>query len=433
MKRPHDEFPKTYTLPYQLGVYLAVNAVPDVCLVVDGLNCALPKADLLAGNHDLNSTLFSPLGRHRLVATMTGPLPQHDNPEKKLSKILRAAADSGEYGAVLVTGLPYMNLAGMDYDGVAAGIKGRAPVSAVPALSLEEDWLDGYDRALEALVSALPRPKVRKKKRSVALAGYFYDRAEGDHRANLAEIGRLLGLAGLELACVIPGGDAFGSWKKALSAEVVVSLPYGRRTAARLAAISGARLAETGLPVGFAGTSDWLRAVRKAAGLGPLLPPPLAAAQRDAAAAVSRALGPLEHAGLLFAGDPYLYAAVSGFARELGLRPAAAFLNSRSRPLPPGTAAPLLMFSPGVGEASAALARLGAYDRPSLAVCDYFARAEGLAGAAAAVELGFPSYTRHCLHEEPFMGYAGAKALAGRLLNAALERQARNGAAGERL
>lgn len=432
MKRLRDEFPKTYTLPYQLGVYLAVNAIPDVCLVVDGLNCALPKADLLAGNHDLNSTLFSPLGRHRVVATMTGPLPQQDNPEKKLSKILRAAADCGEYGAVLVTGLPYMNLAGMDYDGVAAGIKGRAPVSAVPALSLEEDWLDGYDRALEALVSALPRRNVRKKKRSVALAGYFYDRAEGDHRANLAEIERLLGLAGLDLACVIPGGSDFGSWEKALSAEIVISLPYGRRAAARLAAISGARLAETGLPVGFAGTSDWLRAVRKAAGLKGPLPPPLAAEERGSAAAVSRALGPLEHSGLLFAGDPCLYAAVSGFARELGLRPGAAFLNSRSRPLPPGTAAPLLMFSPGVGEASAALAGLGEYDRPALAVCDFFAMAEGLAGEAGTVELGFPSYTRHCLHEEPFMGYAGAKALAGRLLNAALERRARDGASGGR-
>lgn len=431
MKRPRNGFPKTYTLPYQLGIYLAVNAVPDACLVVDGLNCALPKADLLAGNHDLNSTLFSPLGRHRVVATMTGPLPQQDNPDKKLSKLLQAASDTGGFGAVLVTGLPYMNLAGMDYDGIASGIKGRAPVAAVPALSLEEDWLDGYDRALEALVSALPPRRRAKKKRSVALAGYFYDRGEGDHRANLAEIKKLLGLAGLELACVLPGGAPFKSWEKALSAGLVVSLPYGRRAAARLAAVSGAKLLETGLPVGFSGTSAWLRAVRVAAGLKGPLPPALAAAERAAAAAVSPALAPLEHAVLLFAGDPYLYAAVSAFARELGLRQGPAFLNSRSRPLPPGAAAPLLLFSPGVSEAAGALAGLGEYEAPALAVCDYFARAEGLAGSAAAVELGFPSYTRHCLHDEPFMGYAGAKALAGRLLNAALSRLA-PGAAGRR-
>jgi len=119
MKRPLKDFPKTYTLPYQLGVYLAVNAVPDACLVVDGLNCALPKADLLAGNHDLNSTLFSPLGRHRLVATMTGPLPQQDNPDRKLSKLLQAAADTGGFGAVLVTGSLYLAA------DVLAGLKKR--------------------------------------------------------------------------------------------------------------------------------------------------------------------------------------------------------------------------------------------------------------------------------------------------------------------
>lgn len=424
MKEPRREFPKTYTLPYQLGVYLAVNAVPDVCLVVDGLNCALPKADLLAGNHDLNSTLFSPLGRHRLVSTMTGPLPQQDNPERKLAKLLLSAADCGDYGAVLVTGLPYMGLAGMDYDGIAAGVKGRAPVAAVPALSLEEDWLDGYDRALEALVRALPSRRVPRAARTVALAGYFYDRGEGDHRANLAELKRLLRLAGLELACVLPGGASFKSWEKALAADLVVSLPYGRRAAARLAALSGAKLLETGLPAGFAGTSAWLQALRRAAGLKGPLPPALAAEERAAAAAVARALGPLEHAVLLFAGDPHLYAAVSSLAGELGLRVGAAFLNSRGRPLPAAAAAPLLLFSPAVGEAAAALAALGEYDRPSLALCDYFAAAEGLAGAASAVEFGFPSYTRHCLHEEPFLCYAGAKALVGRLLNSALVRQA---------
>lgn len=428
MKEIRETFPKTYTLPYHLGAYLAVNAVSDACLVVDGLGCALPKADLVAGNHDLNSTLFSPLGRDRVLATMTGPLPQAANPEKKLQELLRAAADSGDYGAVLVTGLPYMALAGLDYDGVAAAVRGRAPAGAVPALSMDEDWLDGYDRSLEALVSLLPPRRRALKKRSVALAGYLYDRGEGDHRANLSEIRRLLGLAGLELACVIPGGTDFKSWEAALGASVVVSLPYGRRAAARLAAHTGARLVETGLPMGLAGTSAWLLAVRKAAGLKGPLPPALAAEERAAAATMARALGALPQGGLAFAGDPHLFAAVAGFARELGLRVAAAFLNCRSRALPPGCRAPLLMFSPPVEAARLALAGLGEYDRPGLAVCDYFAGSEGLAGAAARAELGFPSYTRHCLHDEPFLCYAGAAALAGRLLNASLEALARGGA-----
>ncbi len=423
VKKKREDFPKTYTLPYQLGVYLAVNAVRDVCLVVDGLNCALPKADLLAGNHDLTSTLFSSLGRHRIVATMTGPLPQPANPEEKLSRLLSAASSSGEYGAVLVTGLPYLNLAGMDYDGIASAVRGGTPVAAVPALSMQEDWLDGYDRALEALVSVLPPRRRAKKKRSVAVAGYFYDRGEGDHRANLGELKRLLSLAGLDLACVIPGGAGFGDWEKSLSAEIVVSLPYGRRAAARLAALTGAKLLKTGLPVGLEGTSAWLSAIRKAAGLRGPLPPALAGEERAAAAGLVRALGRLANLGIIFAGDPHLYCAVSDLARELGMRVAAAFLNSRSRPLSAGGDARVLMFSPPVKAAAEALNGLGEYERPALAVCDYFAEAGGLAGGAACVQLGFPSYTRHCLHDEPFMGYNGTLALAGRLLNGALVRR----------
>ncbi len=421
MKELKRKFPKTYVLPYQLGVYLAVNAVSDACLVVDGLNCVLPKADLLAGNHDLNSTLLSPLGRHRVVCTMTGPLPQQANPEKKLARLLESAARSGEYGAVLVTGLPFMNLAGMDYDGIAAGVKAGAPVAAVPALSMEGDWLDGFDRTLEALVGALPARRSAKKKRSVAVVGYLHDRGEGDHRANLAELKRLVELAGLELACVLPDGGAVKDWRRALSAELVVSLPYGRRAAARLAALTGARLVETALPAGLAGTTAWLAALRRAAGLG-VLPPAALAAEREAALALSRAVDMLAHSGLVYAGDPYLFGAVGAFARELGLRVQAAFLNCRSRQLPPGGAAPVTLFSPAVEAARGAAAALTGYDRPALAVCDSFALAEGFAAGAAGVEFGFPSYTRHCLYDEPFLGYAGAAALGGRLLNAALRR-----------
>lgn len=436
MKELEKKLPKTYILPYQLGVYLAVNAVSDACLVVDGLNCVLPKADLLAGNHDLNSTLLSPLGRHRLVCTMTGPLPQQANPEKKLSRLLESAAGSGEYGAVLVTGLPFMNLAGMDYDGVAAGVKAGAPVAAVPAISLDGDWLDGYDRALEALVGVLPavrgpggrvrRPVPARRsapdRRSVAVVGYMRDRGEADHRANLAELRRVLGLAGLEAACVIPDGGPIADWRRALSAGLIVSLPYGRRAAARLAALTGARLVETGVPAGLAGTTAWLAALRRAAGLGGL-PPEVRAAEREAALSLSGAADALVHSNLVYAGDPYLFKAVGGFAGELGMRVQAAFLNCRSRRLPAGAAPPVTLFSPSTDSARAAVAALRGYDRPSLAVCDSFALSEGFAAGAAAVEFGFPSYTRHCLHDEPFLGYAGAVALGGRLLNASLGRR----------
>ena len=282
-----------------------------------------------------------------------------------------------------------------------------------------------------APLGRLPARRPAKKKRSVAVVGYLYDRNERDHTANLSELKRLTALAGLDLACVIPDGQDFKGWQRALSAGLIVSLPYGRRAASRLAGLTGARMIETGLPVGLAGTTSWLASLRKAAGLSGPLPPALAAEEREAALSLSRALALLSHSGLVYAGDPHLFPAVAGFARELGMRVPAAFLNSRSRPLAAGGAARVLMFSPPVAAAVNALSGLGEYDKPALAVCDSFALGSGLAGGAEAVEFGFPSYTRHCLYDEPFMGYAGAVALAGRLLNAALRLSAR--AAGEGL
>ncbi|HNW43989.1 MAG TPA: nitrogenase component 1, partial [Elusimicrobiales bacterium] len=261
------DFARTFNLPYQLGIFLAANAVKDSCAVMDGLNCVMSKIDFLAGNHDAYSTLLSPDGAHRIICTMAGPLPQKENPEKPLAALLNSVAGSGRFSVVMVTGLPYLKLAGLDYEGLAAGVTGGAPVVDVPPSSLDADWLEGYALALNALARALPPRKAAPRPRSVALAGYFPDRGEGDHAANIKELRMLLKLCGLELTCVFPSGGSFRDLSRALEAGLIVSLPYGRRAAATLAKKSGAKLVETGLPLGLRGTAAWLETVRRAAGL----------------------------------------------------------------------------------------------------------------------------------------------------------------------
>jgi nitrogenase molybdenum-iron protein alpha/beta subunit len=407
---------RTYNLPYLVGVYLAVNAVSDACVIVDGPNCVMPKADYIAGNHDLYSTLLAADGRHRVLCTMTNPLPQEPEPERKLQALL-AGLSERDFGVALLTGLPFTKLAGIDYHGIAAAAGAKVPVAGLPYSSFDADWLDGYAQALDALVGALPARRARLKKNSVALVGYLHDRGERDHAANLAELKRLLGLCGVELACALPCGGTFAGLSAALGAGVVVSLPYGRRAAARLAERTGARLVETGLPMGLAGTSEWLAAVRAACGLGGALPPAALKARRAAAEAISPLLDALAHRNALFAGDPYLFQAFSAFAGELRMRVTAALLDSFPRPLKAALPAALL-FAPESGEALRAVAALPRYSRPELAVGNSFAATEGYSAGLPFAELGFPSYSHHCLHDEPFMGFAGAAALAGRLLGA---------------
>jgi len=413
-------FERTYQLPYLLGVFMAVNAVRDACLVVDSPNCAMAKADLIAGNHDLFSTLLSPSGRHRVACTMVTPFTPQKNPEKRVAAILNSIAGSGEFGAVLLTGLPFGWLAGMDYDGIAAAVPPGVPAAAVPAKSMDLDWLEGYDLSLEALARSLRFPaRPRRAAGKVALAGYMLDRNEFDHAANLKELERLLALAGLELVSVWPSGGGVAELARAAEASLIVSLPYGRRAARTLAGRTGAKLLETGLPMGLGGTSAWLAAVRKAAGLKGGPPPALAEAERAAAAALAPALRVLRNRNVLFAGDPHLYSAFSSFAAELCVGVPAALLGSSSRTLGPSAGrAETVLFAPSASEARSALAALPRYRKPDLAVANSFAVTEGFAEGLPFVELGFPSYGHHCLLDEPYFGYAGARVLAARMLNA---------------
>jgi len=415
--RPAKVFDKSYSMPYLMGYFLAANAVKDLCAVVDGANCVMQKVDLLEGNHDLFCTLLSPDGRHRAVCTMVNPLNPDKNPEKKLSALLRSLAAHGGYGAVTVTSLPFCRMAGMDYAGIAGAVQGKTPVAALPPMPPEADWLDGYADTLYTLARSLPLAG-KKGRLKAAVVGYMFDRNEFDHLGNLKELKRLLGLAGLDLVSVWPSGGGCAELSRAGEAGLIISLPYGRKAARTLAARTGAKLLETGLPLGLGATSAWLAAARSAAGLKGPLPAALHAEEAAAAALLRPALRLLQNRNIVFCGDPWLYGAVAAFAGELCSEVSAAFFNCAPRQLGPAPKPGALLFAPAPDDAAAALLALGRYRRPDLAVADSFAWQQGLTGGAPLAELGFPSYARHCLADEPFLGYAGAARLAARLVNA---------------
>ncbi|HNW43820.1 MAG TPA: nitrogenase component 1, partial [Elusimicrobiales bacterium] len=139
--------------------------------------------------------------------------------------------------------------------------------------------------------------------------------------------------------------------------------------------------------------------------------------ERSAAAAVVPLLETLAHRNLVYAGEPYLFAAFSAFARELGLRVPAAIMDTFPRPLGTAGLPSTLLFAPDTRDALTALEGLTGYRKPDLVVGNSFARTEGFARNLPFTELGFPSYGHHCIGDEPFLGFSGAKTLAGRLFN----------------
>lgn len=399
--------------PFNLGVLFAVNAIRDAALVLDGPGCAFYRAMVLHGRHDWTSSLLSCEGRHRLQYTGVSANSIAADGERLIREALRAVAAWQESGAVLLSSLPMCTLAGTDYARLLREEARDKPAALVPGSSLSGDWLDGYDAALAALAENAELAGRAPAKDRVALIGYFMDRGEGDHRANLAELARLLGGLGLECAAIWPSGGSYAELLKARRAGLVVSLPYGRRAARVLAARLGAPLVETGLPFGLEGTAAWLRQVAQAAGRARaaerLIGAELSGAARRLQWAVPYAL---LHARAAFAGDPHLAEAFCGLCDELGLTLALSLPTGGKRG------------APRLSAARAALAGAGPLD---LFIGNTDAL-ELLAPDCARMEFGFPSLWTHCLGEEPFLGFAGCLAFVDRMLRALLGARSRAGA-----
>jgi nitrogenase molybdenum-iron protein alpha/beta subunit len=410
------------SLTFTIGVYVAVNAVRDAYCIVDGPDCAHLKTQFLQGNHDWLADLTSVTGVHRVANTDLHPWKMVLGRDEEVEGVLRQMASYAGAGAVLVTSLPMATITGLDYDRAtrAVGKETGKLVASVPSASLAGDWLDGYAATLKSLARAVSLDGAAPQPGNVALVGYLFDRHEGDHRANLAEIRRLLEGCGITLGAVWLSGGTLADLAEVRRASAIVSLPYGRDAAAILADRLGVPIVEAGLPFGLDGTARWLRQIAE----------PLGCADRvDAVcgAEFARALPALEwvvpyhllHRRLAFVGDPHLGLALDEAAGEVGLTVERHLVLNRR-----GHAEALLrrcgeervVIDPKRNTLQQLLTALCDGGECDLLVTCSLGMTPGL-GEAAIVELGFPSFFTHALEDRPFLGVRGFVAVVERMVN----------------
>jgi nitrogenase molybdenum-iron protein alpha/beta subunit len=398
--------------PHTLGVYLAVNAVPDAYLVMDGPGCAFYRAMTVHGRHDWASTLLSCDGRHRVQYAGVDANTIASDYEGRLREAVRGVASAPEPGVVLLGSMPICTLAGTQHERILREEKGDKPGAVVPGRSLGGDWLDGYEDALCALAASMDFSGAKPGSRSVAVVGHLMDRCEGDQSGNAAELRRLCRGLGLDPVTVWLSGESYAGLREVRRARAVISLPHGRRAAAWLARRLKAGLVETGLPVGLEATQAWLRKVAKALGR-----------ERTAEAFIRSELErvvprfewavPASFLGrkAVFAGDPHLHEGLAGLCEDLGIRLEAAFLNGKG-----GSRGEGVISQPSVECMKAEWERLAA-GGVDLLIGNSDALAV-LKPGCAWVELGYPSVRTHFLREEPTLGFEGFAHLADRMANA---------------
>lgn len=417
--------------PYLTGVYLALNAIPDAFLVVDGPNCVFFRSAQIQGNHDWWSDLVRSDGLHRVADTdCTTERAAIGDSRLLLSRLQEVARLPGAK-VVLLSAMAMVSITGKQYDRILSQLDPRpkVPVLFVPPGSLSGDWLAGYSAVVETLARGLALRRMRRDPRQVGIVGYFWDRNEADHQGNLAEIQRLLAGLGLRLAsCWLSGSEVRGLQNIA-RAQTILSFPYARDAARILARRTGAELLECDLPVGIEATSAWVRQVGCATGR-----------QDRAETFIEKELGrivprlqwllpfALQGRRALLLGDEHLVTALAKVLAEVGVDSTLRVHWNDPRPGTPGMDRRTIV-GPTHRELAEQIGRILRTEGVDLALSN----SDGLLfllrqqTPPAVIEIGYPSYHTHVLQEAPFMGFRGTLGLVQRLSNSLAQKALSDG------
>lgn len=383
-------------LPFLNGVYIAIDALADAYLIVDGPYCVFTKAEMQYC-HNLRSRLLPPIGHRRVVHT--GQVQDREEVKSlstdrtgQVDAIFAGVCAQPDAGIVLSTTFDFHELVGFPMKEIARRhARPAGPlVCHVPSRSLGGTWLEGYARTCEALARSVTLRPGRRKKNVVALVGYLFDRDEPDHAGNLRELRRLLGGLGLRAESIWLSGGGRAELEAAERADLVISLPYAREAARVVAKRTGARLCEVDLPLGLSATERFLLKVSSCVGrrkqAGVLAAEESREAVRDTQAHALRIIA--GRGADILQDDPHLDASLRELCSELGLLADPALSDGSQR---------RVCFAP---------------------------TAESYPPEVVHVPMGYPNYIEHPVGERPFLGYTGFRHLVDRVAAAILRSEA---------
>jgi nitrogenase molybdenum-iron protein alpha/beta subunit len=335
---------------------------------------------------------------------------------------------------MVVAGVSFLELTGEDFAGAvkAAAATVPFPIDYLRSRGFDGDLYQGYGEVVGRVLRRIPFRAQRPRPGKVAVAGFVFDRYEPDVLADLGQLRRLLGALGLEPGPFLLGGGTFAELLGAADSGRIVCLPHARAIPAKDLEGLGRPLVRTGLPVGFAGTTRWLRDV--AAGCA-VAKPVVEGVVRRAMEQIRPGLLQIRRRfrndgrrAAIFAETP-LAAALAVLTEELGIPPvlvglrddsfggAAAFRRDAAHV---GVELPgdlRVLANPPLYLARSELRRLAEDGclRVVLGSAQELALLERPAGVAT-VELGFPRVSFHPREPSPTWGFAGAQFLCRRIL-----------------
>lgn len=415
-----EDFTRRTNFPYLHGSLLAINAIDDSMILIDGPDCSFFAAEHVANTHDLRSTLLDVSGRHRITHTglhVDDTILGHGS---RVTQMVRRAVEEGPSGPIVVSAWVMAAITGVEYEGVieAAEAPSHRPVVLLPPRTLDTDWFDGFLHTLKGIARKIPLGKGAPDPKKVAVVGHFMHRNEDDQTANVAEMRALVEALGLELVSVWPEGRSTAELARVREAGTIFAMPYGRDAADVLGKRLRVPVVDVPVPFGLHATDRFLRIIAGATGREAEAEALIERQRADVAVRIGwlvpkrfmfRTIG--------FAGDPYLFEGLCDIADTLGLRVRFLLGYSRNRSIKSvrDGAEPTFPVEPLWERRTGELMRDG-FDPDSvdLFVGNHHA-CTTLGRKGPVVEFGFPSITYHCTFDAPFLGYRGFRCFADRL------------------
>ena len=416
------------------GAFLGCHAISDAIQVLHtGVGCK-GKTQVHLVEHDLGREAHAKVGWTELTEAewIQAPLVRLREAARELCRRRRP-------GGIVLTTSTAVEYTGVDLEAAAEAVEGEVgvPVLALPGVASSPDLYSGYSAVVRALLGRVDWSRPPAEGLEAALAGYFFHRYEHEQAANLAELRRLAEGLGVNLGPVLLSGEPMEALLAAHHASAVLGLPYLGLDDAALGRLTMRPAGVVGLPLGLRATTRWLQALGGPLGVEPERVRRLI--EREEGRASSRlglARRVLSGRSLAIIADTPLVAGFMLLAQELGLTCPLVALLDRSLGGEEGLRALLdqvgaripvttkVLVAPSLLE----LRDLGGplEPRAGAAPFDLVVRPDlGLAGTGWAsiptVEVGFPARRKHFVFPLPELGYAGAVALAGRLMDALFE------------
>ncbi|MGM0576060.1 MAG: nitrogenase component 1 [Myxococcota bacterium] len=245
------------------GSYVATHAIADgLCMCHASVGCKV-KTQTHLKNHDAVRTSYRRMRYSQFIDEdlINGSTAQ-------LEDEIIAWQKRQESGVVIIDTSTPISLQAQSWTGVVKRTEEATGVPVIPvnARNYEDDLYGGYAATIGAILKKLDWDEAEDREDVVSVIGYPFDRYEGDHQGNVAELRRMLKMLGLRAESVLMSGEPWSQVEQVVHASAHLVLPYAHRQA-RVLKKRKQKVAKTCLPMSLAGTQRWLEQVAEVAGV----------------------------------------------------------------------------------------------------------------------------------------------------------------------